>query len=96
MGVSTETIWALDPHTIAKHEILKLYLQRWFPILNTYHQRVIYVDGFSGPGRYKGGEPGSPLIALELAVNHMKTLKGEIVFRFVDEREDRIAHLRSE
>ena len=31
MTVPSETIWPLDPHTAAKHEILKLYLQRWFP-----------------------------------------------------------------
>lgn len=96
MAVPTETIWPLDPHTAAKHEILKLYLQRWFPILNKYYGRVIYVDGFCGPGRYKGGEPGSPLVVLEVAANHIKTLTGDIVFRFYDERDDRIEHLKSE
>jgi three-Cys-motif partner protein len=96
MTVPNETIWKLDPHTAAKHAILRLYLQRWFPILNTYHGRVIYIDGFCGPGRYKDGEPGSPLVVLELAANHIKTLKGDIIFRFIDEREDRIEHLNSE
>lgn len=96
MTVPTETIWPLDPHTVAKHEILKLYLQRWFPIVNTFHNRVIYVDGFCGPGRYKGGEPGSPIIVLDLAANHVKPLTGEIIFRFIDERKDRIEHLESE
>lgn len=96
MAIPTETIWDLDPHTTAKHEILRRYLQRWFPILNTYHEKVVYIDGFCGPGRYKGGEPGSPLIALDVALNHRRTLKGEIVFWFVDEKEDRIKHLKTE
>lgn len=96
MTVPKETTWSLDPHTVAKHEILRRYLQRWFPILNTYHGRVTYIDGFCGPGRYIGGEPGSPLVALDAALNHRKTLVGEIVFWFVDERADRIEHLKSE
>jgi three-Cys-motif partner protein len=94
--VPSTTIWKLEPHTRAKHEILKLYLQRWFPILNTHHGRMIYVDGFCGPGRYSGGEPGSPLVVLDLAANHIKTLSGDLVFWFIDERDDRIEHLKSE
>lgn len=50
MTVPSETIWSLDSHTIAKHEILKRYLQRWFPIVTKHHNQVIYVDGFCGPG----------------------------------------------
>lgn len=96
MTVPTETIWPLDPHTAAKHEVLKLYLQAWFPILTSFHNRVIYVDGFCGPGRYKGGEEGSPLVVLQLAANHVKTLTGDIIFWFIDKDEDRINHLKSE
>lgn len=96
MAVPKETIWELDPHGRAKHEILRRYLGAWFPILNTYKDRILYVDGFCGPGRYKGGEPGSPLIALEVAKNHRRALKGELLFWFIDERADRIEHLKSE
>jgi three-Cys-motif partner protein len=53
----------------------------------------VYIDGFSGPGRYTGGEPGSPLVALDVAINHRQTLDGEIAFWFMDERQDRIDHL---
>ena len=28
---------------------------------------ILYIDGFAGPGEYEGGEPGSPIIALETA-----------------------------
>lgn len=56
----------------------------------------MYVDGFSGPGRHAGGEPGSPLIALEAAKAHATRFKGDAVFLFSDERADRIEHLRAE
>ncbi len=96
MAVPTETIWPLEPHTKAKHEILRLYLQAWFPILNRHHQKVIYVDGFCGPGRYQGGEPGSPLVVLSLAVNHLTTLSGDNIFWLIDAEQDRVNHLRAE
>ncbi|MBI3184666.1 MAG: three-Cys-motif partner protein TcmP [Myxococcales bacterium] len=96
MATPKETIWELDPHTTAKHEILRRYLGAWFPILGTYHGRILYIDGFSGPGRYQNGEPGSPMIALDVAVNHRKSTSGEIVFWFIEERDDRLAHLKQE
>lgn len=67
-----ETIWPLDQHTRAKHELLRRYLGAWFPILTYagYHGRVMFLDGFAGPGIYSNGEPGSPIIALNTLVNH--------------------------
>lgn len=76
MTTPNETIWEIESHTIAKHQILERYLKAWFPILNRYHGRVIYLDGFSGPGRYKNGEPGSPIIALNVANSHRKQFCG--------------------
>jgi three-Cys-motif partner protein len=57
---------------------------------------VVYVDGFCGPGRYSGGEPGSPLIALDVAKAFAERLPAKVVFLFTDEREDRVQHLRRE
>ena len=92
-----DTIWEIEPHTQAKHEILRRYLGAWFPILGKYNQRVVYIDGFSGPGRYKGGEPGSPIIALREALKHGKRLNNvNLSFIFMDVRADRIAHLENE
>ena len=95
MATPKDTVWEIAPHTRAKHEILKRYLQAWFPILNKHHDRILYVDGFCGPGCYKGGEPGSPIVALEAAAEHRRGLRGDLVFLFVDEREDRLHHLKS-
>jgi len=96
MAGHDDTLWELEPHTQAKHEILRRYLQAWFPILNKYHGTIRYIDGFCGPGRYTGGEPGSPLIALDAAADHHKKMTGKLVFWFIDERLDRIEHLRKE
>jgi three-Cys-motif partner protein len=91
-----ETIWELDPHTRIKHEILRRYLRAWFPILGPHHPRVDYIDGFSGPGRYSKGEEGSPLIALDAAQASLSRLPPEVYFYFIEERPDRLAHLKTE
>jgi len=67
MGTSrTAASWPLAPHTGAKLALLSAYLSAWFPILSsTSPQRVFYIDGFAGPGRYSGGEDGSPVVALK-------------------------------
>ncbi len=97
MAKPMQSLWDIEPHTKAKHEILERYLDAWFPILATYNQRIIYLDGFCGPGRYKGGEDGSPIIAIKKALNHFGRLQDrKISFIFIDERKDRIEHLRSE
>ena len=51
VAVPKDTIWALEPHTAAKHKILACYLDAWFPILAKYNGRIVYLDGFSDPGR---------------------------------------------
>jgi three-Cys-motif partner protein len=95
VAVPKDTIWPIEPHTSAKHQILRKYLDAWLPILGTYNKRIVYIDGFSGPGQYTGGEPGSPIIALEAARTHRANLAGELIFLFVEERADRVAHLNS-
>ena len=96
MAAPKDTIWKIESHTIAKHEILRRYLGAWFPILGKYHDRILYIDGFCGPGRYEGGEDGSPIIALKEAIKQDRLQKNKPVFLFIDEREDRIEQLKNE
>jgi three-Cys-motif partner protein len=95
VAVPKDTLWQIEPHTSAKHQILRKYLDAWLPILGKYNKRIVYIDGFAGPGQYTGGEPGSPIIALEAASTHRAKLGGELVFWFIEERPDRVAHLKS-
>ncbi len=84
------TIWNIKNHTLAKHEILKEYLKGWFPILSRYSDRIVFLDGFAGPGVYQGGEDGSPIIAIQTALENKQIREGaEIVFIFIEENKER-------
>jgi three-Cys-motif partner protein len=90
--------WPLEPHTQAKHAILRRYLQAWIPILTLggagRPRDVLYIDGFAGPGRYTDGEDGSPIIALRAALEAgIPPQKARLVFFFVEKDADRAAHL---
>ena len=56
--MSSDTVWELEPHTKAKHEILVTYLQAWFGIMGgtAFEKRALVFDGFAGPGIYRGGQ----------------------------------------
>lgn len=72
------TIWELEPHTEAKHRIFREYLKAWFPILTLskkQFQTLLYIDGYAGPGVYKDGEDGSPIIVLREAIAHVERCK---------------------
>lgn len=74
MGKKLDTIWYADPHTIAKIEILRSYIDAWFPILAiSSPQPILYVDGFSGPGKYLNHPTGSPIAALEALRDSIQT-----------------------
>jgi three-Cys-motif partner protein len=90
-----EKLWKLDAHTRGKHEVLRRYLNAWLPILGTWQGRILFIDGFSGPGEYEGGEPGSPLIALDAFRKHKaaKKITAKVVFFFIEKRKDRAEHL---
>ena len=95
MAAPRQTIWSLEPHTRAKHEILKRYLQAWMVILSQGRfPEILYIDGFAGPGEYAGGEAGSPIIALDTALGFKTPLTAKVHFLFVEERNDRAGHLR--
>ena len=90
---TNETVWEIDAHTTAKHEVLKRYLQAWFPILGSWASGLNYVDGFAGPGVYQGGEVGSPIIAIEAVLDHRIPISADIFFAFIELKEDRAKNL---
>lgn len=105
MNDSLQTIWDADPHTLAKHKILKAYLQAWMPILTRQagklpggvtSQGIIYVDGFAGPGVYKGNEPGSPIIAIEAAITHSVKFPVRVSFLFIEKDIQRFDSLKAQ
>lgn len=57
---------------------------------------ILYIDGFAGPGRYSGGEPGSPLIALDVIANHKVRRANTIRFMFIEADRKRYEQLSHE
>lgn len=92
------TLWPIGAHTAGKHIVLKGYLDAWFPILGSRNQRILFIDGFAGPGRYAGGEDGSPVIALKALRDHpfRPRIRAEVAFLFIEKEPDRADHLRAE
>jgi three-Cys-motif partner protein len=90
-----ETVWDLAPHTRAKHEILRRYLQAWTPILSLGgFPDIVYIDGFAGPGRYSKGEDGSPVIALRAALEQSIPSSTRLFFLFIERDPERAAVLQ--
>lgn len=83
-------------HTKAKHDILRLYLEHWFPILNKRGEGLAYIDGFAGPGRYPAGEVGSPIIALKAANSYSGHRGFYAHFWFIEPEPEHAESLRAE
>jgi three-Cys-motif partner protein len=98
MARPSETIWEIEEHTKAKHRILRGYLGAWLPIMSKNNGRLVYIDGFAGPGVYAGGAPGSPIIALNSFLEHRSRslITSELVYVFIDADRERINRLRTE
>lgn len=91
-------LWARDEQTAGKHLILKHYLDGWLPILSSWSGRLLIIDGFAGPGEHEGGEPGSPLIAMERVNEHKQAgrLENTDVFcLFIESDDHRAQHLHT-
>jgi three-Cys-motif partner protein len=90
------TLWPLDPHTRAKHEILRHYLDAWIPILSLgKFPKLVYIDGFAGPGRYSKGEDGSPILAVRAVLAQKVAITANLEFYFVEKEADRSLVLES-
>lgn len=99
MAVPRTTLWRRDAHTEGKHLVLENYLKAWFPILGMGNRngRILFVDGFAGPGEYEGGEEGSPVVAMRVLAEHSakSMINAEVVFFFIENEPRRVQHLSS-
>ena len=93
-----ETVWALDEQTEGKHLLLGSYLDGWFAILGSFSGRLLFVDGFAGPGEYDNGEKGSPLVAIDSVRRHKsqgRLRSVEVVFLFIEQDARRVENLEA-
>lgn len=104
MGV----LWSLEPATAAKHRLYKRYLDAWWPIMlqpspydGRLRPRVTYLDAFAGPGRYEGGDEGSPVFALDRLLHHdaverMHLSRDRVRLLFMEKNRSRYQYLQAE
>ena len=92
-----DVLWNCEPKTKAKLEIISTYLGAWFGILASKgFKHVIYIDGFCGPGEYKSGEEGSPVIAARLAsATAQKNAGFTATLIFIDKDQKALTHLKT-
>ena len=98
MAVPTGVLWARDPHTAAKHTLLRRYLDAWFPIMARQFSDVgiTFLDGFAGPGKYTNASEGSPAIAMAQALRDDVTRWGTRTrLVFIEKHSGRSEHLQS-
>ncbi|MCY4378261.1 MAG: three-Cys-motif partner protein TcmP [Candidatus Dadabacteria bacterium] len=99
----------IEPHSKAKLEVLRRYIQEYFDKLNVYPQREEFrfdlIDGFAGGGTFHDGNTeisGTPLVMLEEAEKaeerlnrkRKKQLHINCKFYFVDKERAHTDHLR--
>jgi three-Cys-motif partner protein len=99
---SADEKWEFAAHTEAKHEILRRYLGAWLSILGRGRAKaggragqLILLDGFAGRGRYMKGEPGSPAVMFERAVQVVDDgLADKVLVRCSEPDKTNFAHLQ--
>lgn len=90
------------PFQKVKHDLIRNYLNGWFPklVLGTPAGRVLYVDTHAGRGRHLSGETGSPLVALDTLLGHSSRRKllerSEVQFFFIERDPTNLKRLDAE
>ena len=92
-----EIPWIIDEHTRIKHALLTKYIDPWMAIFFAVQtkqgreQKVVYFDGFCGPGIYYNDESkteeccGSPLLVAEVANKYLdEDPKRSVIMHCVD------------
>jgi three-Cys-motif partner protein len=97
-----KTLWEAKPHTCAKIAIVGGYIRPWFEILGRAENitRLVYIDGFAGPGEYSNTPIGSPVAVLNEAKNALfdpdSPLRNkELVFHFIEKEDWIVDHLQA-
>jgi three-Cys-motif partner protein len=63
-----------------KHELLRQYAPVFGGTTGSKSERVYYVDGFAGQGRYDNGQPGSADLVLRIAAGQASKVRWSCVF----------------
>jgi three-Cys-motif partner protein len=89
-----------SPFNQVKHDLIRCYLNGWYPKLGFWAGRVLYADTHAGRGKYETGDPGSPVVALQTFLDHRSRpallAKSEFNFLFIERDPENLASLRAE
>lgn len=90
-------LWKLEDHSLGKHIVLQNYLHAWLPILGTTNQKLLIIDGFSGPGEYANEKKGSPQIMLNSHLEHFYSdkINSQATYYFLEKDPARHKHLQN-
>ena len=102
-----EIPWVIEEHTRIKHALLTKYIDPWMAIFFAVQsklgkvQKVVYFDGFCGPGTYYTDETkteeccGSPLLVAEVANKYLdEDPRRSVIMYCVDSAtENRYTHI---
>lgn len=66
--------------SVLKHAILKRYIPVFGGTMGSVYDRVVYLDGFAGEGRYENREPGSAELIMQTAIGMQQHLRWTCVF----------------
>jgi len=107
MPEQREIPWVIEEHTRVKHQLLEDYVTVWMAIMFSqqarinHKQRLIYIDGFAGPGVYWDDVtktaliPGSPVIVAQKANGFIeKDNTREIVIQGIDNNQKQQVQLQ--
>lgn len=98
---ATSAYWSEYSHLQkVKHDLIREYLNGWFPKLGSWAGRIVYLDTHAGRGRHASGHLGSPLVALTTLLAHSSRdrilANSEARFYFVEHDADNAAALAAE
>jgi len=83
-----------------KHALVRNYLQGWFAMYRSWAGRLVYMDTHAGRGKHRGGQLGSPLLALRTLLRHKfraRILRRcEVVFNFIELDKRNLRYLRKQ
>lgn len=94
-GPSDRHFQQFQDHTLLKHLILRKYVGAWAAKLRRRGTTVWFVDAFAGEGQDQAGNPGSPLIAAQLAAAFEMDDLGKMRVLAIEKHEGRCERLRT-
>jgi three-Cys-motif partner protein len=84
-----------EEHSRVKADIVASYFAVWATVMSSIADQIGYLDLYAGRGRYRSGEPSTPLLVLQQALDSSR-LRGRLVAAFNDSDTESIKLLKGE